>query len=296
MIAIMGASGKTGGGAAGLLLAAGEKVRVMGRSADRLKDFAAHGAEVAEGDVEDVAYLTRAFTGVDAAYVLMPPNLTAPDYRAQQVRMGEAIAKAVKASGVRNVVMLSSIGADQRAGTGPILGLRELEDRLRAIPDRNVLALRPGYFFENHLGTVGLVKHQGINGTAIDGDLPTAMVASHDIARAAADALKARDTKGFAVRELQGRRHMTMKEVTFVIGQAVGKPDLPYVQFSYDDLAQALIGMGFSESMAGLYAEMSRAFNEGRVRPTQPLGPDTATPTRFEDWVMDAYVAAYKAA
>lgn len=296
MIAIMGASGKTGGGAAGLLLATGEKVRVMGRSAERLKDLAAHGAEVAAGDAEDVAYLTRAFTGTDAAYVLMPPNLTAPDYRAQQVRMGEAIAKAVKASGLRQVVMLSSIGADQRTGTGPILGLHELEGRLRAIPDLNTLALRPGYFYDNTLGTVGLVKHQGINGSALDGDLALAMVATADIAGAAAEALKARDTKGFAVRELQGRRHMTQKEVTFTIGQAVGKPDLPYVQFSYDDLVQALVGMGFSRSMADLYAEMSRGFNEGIIRPTQPLGPDTATPTRFEDWVMDAYVAAYKAA
>ena len=296
MIAIMGASGKTGGGAAGLLLAAGEKVRVMGRSAERLKDFAAHGAEVAAGDAEDAAYLTKAFTGADAAYVLMPPNVTAPDYRAQQMRMGEAIAKGVKASRVPRVVMLSSIGADQRSGTGPIVGLRELEDRLKAISGVSVLALRPGYFYENHLGTVGLVKQQGINGSAIDGDLPTAMVASRDIAEAAAEALQAKDTTPFAIRELHGRRHMTMKEVTFVIGQAVGKPELPYVQFPYDDLVQALVGMGLSESMAGLYGEMSRAFNEGRIRPTLPLGPDTATPTRFEDWVMDAYLAAYKAA
>jgi len=296
MIAIMGATGKTGGGAAGLLLKAGEKVRVMGRSAERLKDFAAHGAEAAAGDAEDVGFLTRAFTGADAAYVLMPPNVTAADYRAQQTRMGEAIAKAVKASGVPQVVMLSSIGADQPTGTGPILGLRELEDRLRAIPGVNVLALRAGYFYENALGTVGLVKHEGINGAAIDGDLPLAMVASHDIAEAAAEALQARDTQGFAVRELQGRRLMTMKEVTFTIGQAVGKPDLHYVRFDYDDLVQALVGMGLSKSMADLYGEMSRAFNEGRIRPTQALGPDTVTPTRFEDWVMDTYVAAYKAA
>jgi uncharacterized protein YbjT (DUF2867 family) len=296
MIAIMGATGRTGGGAAGRLLKAGEKVRVLGRSAERLKDFAAHGAEVAAGDAEDAAYLARAFTGADAAYVLMPPNATAPDYRAQQTRMGEAIAKAVKASGVTQVVMLSSIGADRRAGTGPILGLRELEDRLRAIPGVNLLALRPGYFYENTLGTLGLVKREGINGAAIDGNLPIAMVASRDIAEAAAEALHARDTKGFAVRELQGRRHLTLKEVTFVIGQAVGKPDLPYVQFGYDDLSRALVGMGFSQSMADLYGEMSRAFNEGVIRPTQPLGPRTATATRFEDWVMDAYVATYKAA
>lgn len=296
MIAIMGATGKTGGGAARLLLEAGEKVRVMGRSAERLGSMKAAGAEVAAGDAADAAYLAKSFKGADAAYVLLPPNVTAPDYRAVQRATGEVITRAVRESGVPHVVLLSSIGAEQAEGTGPIVGLHALEESLKALPGVNTLALRPGYFFENHLGTVGLVKHEGINGSAIAPDLPTATLAARDIARAAADALKARDVSGFVVRELHGPALMTMREATDVIGRAIGKPDLPYVQFAYDDLVRALVGMGLSESMAGLYAEMSQGFNDGRIAPLEPHGPGNTTPTTFEDFVAETYVPAYEAA
>lgn len=296
MIAIMGASGKTGGGAARHLLEAGEKVRVLGRSAERLGALKAAGAGVAAGDAADAGYLAGAFRGADAAYVLLPPNVTAPDYRALQRATGEAITRAVRESGVPHVVLLSSIGAEQAEGTGPIVGLHELEEQLKAVPGVNVLALRPGYFFENHLGTVGLVKHEGINGSAIAPDLPSATLATTDIARAAASALKARDVSGFVVRELHGPALMTMREATDVIGRAIGKPDLPYVQFAYDDLIRALVGMGLSESMAGLYAEMSQGFNEGRIAPLEPQGPGNTTPTTFEAFVAETYVPAYEAA
>jgi uncharacterized protein YbjT (DUF2867 family) len=296
MITILGATGRTGGGAARRLLEAGERVRALGRSAEGLKALADRGAETRSGDAADAAFLTEALRGAEAAYVLVPPNPVSPDYPAEQARTVEAVARAVADSGVPRVVMLSSIGADRPEGTGPILGLRRLEERLKATPGVHVLALRPGYFFENHLGTIGLIRHQGINGAAVDPDLAIAAVATRDIAAAAAEALAARDFTGFAVRELQGPRNLSMREATRIIGAAIGKPDLPYVQFGYDDLKGALVRMGLSESMAGLYAEMSRAFNEGRIRATEPRGPRNTTATRFETFVEDTYLPAYRAA
>jgi hypothetical protein len=42
---------------------------------------------------------------------------------------------------------------------------------------------------------------------------------------------------------------------------------------------------GLSESFARLYVEMTRAFNEGKVKPRQGRTPENTTPTRFEDYV-----------
>jgi len=282
MIAVMGATGHTGGGVAAALLDAGRPVRVLGRSAERLAALAGRGAEPVVGDILDADTLSRAFTGAEAVYTLLPPTPQAADVPAEQDRIGEAVAAAVRASGVRRVVLLSSLGADQPSGTGPILGLRRQEERLRTIPGIDLLILRPGYFMENLRANLPLIEQQGINGGAIAGDVRFATVATRDIAAAAAGALLAGDFTGVSVRELLGPRDVTMEELTRILGARIGKPDLGYVQFSYDDFAAALVQAGLSPSMAGLYAEMSRAFNEGRIVSLAGRDERTATPTPFE--------------
>ena len=294
MIAIMGATGHTGGRLAESLLKSGEKVRALGRSKEKLSALAKLGAEVVTGDVSDAAHLTAAFRGADVVYTLMPPNPVSPDYRAEQDRMGEATARAIREAGVKKVVLLSSLGAEHPAGTGPIAGLHAQEQRLRALPGVDVLALRAGYFFENTYATLGMIKHQGMNGGAMKPDLSFAMVATRDIADFAAAAVKKRDWKGFTVRELLGPRDMTLGEATRILGERLGKPGLTYVQFGYDDLANALVGMGLSKSIADLYAEMSRAFNEGKIRSLEGRRKENTTPTRFEEFA-DQLVPAYQA-
>ena len=76
---------------------------------------------------------------------------------------------------------------------------------------------------------------------------------------------------------------------------ASGKPDLKYVQFPYADFASALVQMGISANMAGLYAEMARAFNEGKIKSREGRRPENTTPTRFEDFAEDL-ACAYEAA
>ena len=59
MYVIMGATGNIGSKLANILLDKGEKVKVIGRSAERLQPFVDHGAEAAVGDVSDVGFLTN---------------------------------------------------------------------------------------------------------------------------------------------------------------------------------------------------------------------------------------------
>jgi len=97
------------------------------------------------------------------------------------------------------------------------------------------------------------------------------------------------------VRELLGPRDLTQAEATRILGTRLGKPDLSYVQFPYADFIGALVQSGLSESVASLYAEMSRALNEGKVKSLEGRRPENTTPTRFEDFTAELE-AAYRAA
>ena len=293
MIVLMGATGNTGKVAAEALLSRGEKVRVLGRDAKKLQPFVARGAEVAAGDAADPAFLARAFAGADAAYTLIPPDMRAPDFRAHQDRVGEATVQALRQSGVKRVVFLSSVGADLPAGTGPIVGLHAQEERLRGL-GVDLLLLRPGYFFENLYASLPLIRHQGINGSAIAPEVKLSMIATRDIGAAAAAALAAKDFSGVQVRNLLGPRDYTMVEVTRILGAKIGKPDLAYVQFPYEAFGAALEQAGLTKDMARLYVEMSRAFNAGIVKPVGGRTPESTTPTPFESFASEL-AAAYGA-
>ncbi len=141
MYVILGASGHTGSIIANSLLLNGQKVRVIGRDAGRLERFVRRSAEAFTADVSDAAALTKAFSGARAAYLMLPP----PKSREDLERQSDAIAKAVKESGLRYAVHLSSYGAHVAPeGAGPIAGLRSSEQKLNAISGLNVLHLRAG--------------------------------------------------------------------------------------------------------------------------------------------------------
>jgi uncharacterized protein YbjT (DUF2867 family) len=292
-IAVMGATGNIGGRISEQLLAAGHAVRALGRSAEKLAGLKARGAEVLVGDATDAAFLARAFTGADAAFTLQPPSPVSPDYLAEMRRVGEAIASAVTQSGLKHVVALSSVGADRPSGTGPIAGLHEQEQRLKRLTGPHVLALRPGYFFENFFAVLGLIKHQGINGSGAAGRTTIPMTATQDIAAFAAKALAARDWTGFTVQELLGPRDLSFDEATRIVGAAIGKPDLAYVQFPYADYSAALQQAGLSKSVADLYAEMDKAFDDGLVKAVAGRTAANTTPTTFESFAATAIGPAY---
>jgi len=230
--------------------------------------------------------MKQAFQGADAVYTLLPYKVGEPNYRATQTLLGEAIIEGIRGSGVKNVVFVSSLGADQPAGTGMIDTMRELEQRLRSLvkstPGLNVLCLRAGSFFENFYAALDVIKHEGINADAVHPDLPIPMIASSDIADAAVAALTARDWQGFVVRELLGQRDLSYAEATRILGERIGLPELQYVQLSYDDLEQTLRAGGFAADVAPLYVDIARAVNEGRIKTLEGRNASNTTATRFE--------------
>jgi len=284
MIVITGATGKTGSAVAEALLAKGQKVRVIGRDAEKLKGFTAKGAEAAVGDLGDRAFLTKTFKGADAVYVLIPPNLGVADFRAYQKQIGETIVAAIKGSGVKYVVHLSSQGAHLPDRTGPIVGLHEQEERLNRLDGVNVLHLRPTYFMENLLMNIDLIKKMNIMGSAVRGNVKFAMIATKDIGVYASERLMKRDFSGKSVRDLLGQRDLSLDEAAAVIGKKLGKPDLKYVAFPYDDAEKGMVSMGLTPDMSRLYIEMSKALNDGLFAVNIPRTKENTTPTSIEEF------------
>ena len=290
MYVILGASGNTGSIISNFLLSKGKKVRVIGRDAGRLQGFVRKGAEAFTADLSDAAALTKAFRGARAAYLLLPPISSRED----QERESDAIAKAVKESRVRYAVYLSSYGAHVPEGTGPVTGLHSSEQKLNAISDLNVLHLRAAYFMENNVAAVGMIQGMGMFGHALLPGLKMPMIATRDVGAYAGQRLLELDFFGKQTRELLGERDLSMTEATAVIGWAIGKPDLRYVQFTYDQMQQGLTQMGFSPKKAAVYIEMFEAINAGILAPLEPRSPENTTPTSFEQFVQDVFVPAYR--
>jgi uncharacterized protein YbjT (DUF2867 family) len=292
---ITGATGNVGGAAAERLLARKAKVRVVGRSADRLKALAAKGAQPFVGSLNDRAAMRRAFDGATGAFVLIPPDPQAANFRAYQTKIADTLAEAVLSSRVPYVVTLSSVGAELPSGTGPIAGLHEMEQKLNTIASAHVMHLRAAYFLENHLWMIGAIKHAGIYPGAWAAELPVGMIATRDIGAEVARLLTERNWRGKSVHDLSGQRDVTMAEAARVLGAAIGKPDLRYVQVPYEEAEKGAIAVGIGASLAALYTEMTRAFNEGRIRPMTPRSPATTTPTSIEEFA-GTFAAAYGAA
>jgi uncharacterized protein YbjT (DUF2867 family) len=289
MYVVLGGSGNTGSIIADVLLAKGQKVRVVGRDVGRLQRFVRNGAEAYTADLSDAAALTKSFSGARAAYLLLPPL----NSREEQERQSDAIATAVKNSHLRYAVHLSSYGAHVPKGTGPVTGLYSSEQKLNAISDLNVLHLRAAYFMENNLTAIDMIHGMGLFGHALLPNLKVPMIATRDVGAYAAQHLLDLDFAGKQTRELLGERDLSMAEATAVIARSIGKPDLRYEQFSYDQVQQALAQMGFSPKKAAVYIEMFQAINAGLLAAQEPRSPQNSTPTSFEQFVQDVFAPAY---
>jgi uncharacterized protein YbjT (DUF2867 family) len=294
MYVITGATGHTGSIITRTLLAKGQKVRAIARSADHLKPLAELGAEPFPAEVTDTDALLKAFTGAKAVYLMIPPNMKTEDYRKYQDQVTRSYVAAIRQSSVEHVVMLSSFGADKPEGTGPVVGLHELEEQLNEIPALNALKLRAGYFMENTLTQIDVIKKMGITAGPLRPDLPIPMIATRDIGVRAAEELERLEFRGQQTQELLGPRDITMTEVATIIGKAIGKPDLTYTQVPDEQVREAMLQLGMTRNVADLIIEMAHAMNSGHMRALEPRSPKNTTPTSFETFVQEEFVPLFQ--
>src|ERR1044072_8783578 len=113
-----------------ILVKNNHEVTVISSNAQKAPAIEALGAKAAIGSITDTAFLTNAYKGADAIYTMVPPDFTAVNYKQHMTEVSKSILQAIKNSGVKRVVTLSSIGAHLSEGSGPISGLHETEQLL----------------------------------------------------------------------------------------------------------------------------------------------------------------------
>ncbi|MFL5744783.1 MAG: NmrA family NAD(P)-binding protein [Niastella sp.] len=244
------------------LIAQGHQVNVISSNASKAEDIRKLQAIPLIGSLEDYEFVKQSFQGSDAVYLMIPPNFSAPDYKAFTITVGKNYARAIQEAGISYVVNLSSSGSPL-AGQAPLLNYQNLETFLDELPALNVLHLRPGGFYSNFYGSIGLIKYQGVIGNNYDDTVDMVLSHPEDIADAAATAFS---TLAFTGKNVQYIISDTLngRQIAQMLGAAIGKPDLTWVQFPDEQLLQGLMQNGFSKDAAQHYiVDMGIAIREG---------------------------------
>lgn len=266
------------------LLEAGRKVTVISRSADKVADLVKRGARLVEGSIEDRATLDAALTGAEALFWLTPPP-THPDFLAWAAGVARDAAQVAKARGVKRVVVLSSIGAQNGPGSGPVGALKGVEEAFTAsIPD--VTILRPGFFMENLLRDVPSLARAGAIYSSHPSDKKFPMVAVADIAAKAAEVLLDGAWTGHRILGVHGPEDLSFAQATAIVSEALGRP-VKYVQVTLEDARKGMLGVGIPPWLADIFTEMYGAVLDGRLDPAEPRSRETTTPTPLARFARD---------
>lgn len=291
-ITITGSLGNIGRPLTILLTKAGHEVSVISSNAGRQSEIEALGAKALTGSVSDTAFLTSAFTGADAVFAMTPPNFGGSNIIHNTVLAGKSIASAVQAAGVKRVVMLSSVGADLPSGNGPIAALHQIEKVYNELENISVTFLRAGYFYTNFLGMTGMIEHAGILGGNYPASVALPLVYPPDIAAVAAEALQQKSTGKnilYVVSEV-----LTPDKVAATLGNAIGKPGLPWVSFTDEQSTQGMVQAGVPEEIAGLYTEMGAGFGKGLIQADfEKQGSPVSGTTQLDSFAKNEFAKAF---
>jgi uncharacterized protein YbjT (DUF2867 family) len=246
---------------------AGHTVTVITSNMERVKEIEGLGAMAAVGSVEDVNFIVKSFAGADAVYLMIPPNWTLTGgWLEYQQKVTRNYVDAIKTNKIKNVVLLSSVGADMRKGAGPVDGLGYAEERLSELKDVNVKILRPSYFFYNLFGMASMIKHMNMLGSNFgSSDEKLVMVHTNDIADVVSEELLGLKFKGHTIRYIASdERHP--KEIAEVLSKAIGKPGTPWVEFTDDQALQGMLQNNLPKTIAEGYVELGAALRTGKAQ------------------------------
>jgi len=281
---ILGATGQIGSQITQSLLGLGHKIRVVSRNRDSLNTFVAKGAEPFVCHLDDSRKLTEAFSDVEGAFTLIPPDLSAPNVREFMRNTSRAQVKAIQDSGINRVAILSSIGAHIPDNDSHISGHYEHEQRLATLTDVDLHIFRPDYFMENVLFSAGTIQNMNFWSSPLKADLPLNMTATKDIAAHVVSALTEDQETG--VKELIGHDSISCIEATSIMAEILNRPDLKYVEATYEDTKNAIIQYrGASENYTDDLINMYKAYNDGILIPEHSRTPENTTSTSYREFV-----------
>ena len=285
-IAIATPYGHIGRRLTSLLLDAGEDLLLLPHDPDKLDADVRDRTTVRPVELEDADALVEATRGADALFWLSPPGMHTPAHRDWYRQLGRAAAHAVEANGIGHVVNLSSQGAHNADGMGPVSGLHDVEQALNAT-DAAVTHLRPGFFMENFAEQRDAIENAGAVFVPAPPSTTIPMIATRDIADAAARVLRDRSWSGKRVLGLHGPRDYSYEEAASIIGDVLGR-EVRAQQVPREAVVEQFQGYGVNDdwarSLAELYANIG---NEAFLDGTEPRTAETTTPTTLRQFAED---------
>lgn len=263
-IIVTGSLGNIGKNLTTELLKSNHEVIVITSQTDRQNDIENLGAKAAIGSINDTEFLTKTFIGADAVFAMTPPNLGGANVIENTKNAGKAFAKAFETANVKRVVMLSSIGADLPTGTGPIEGLYQIEQIYNQLENVNITFLRAGYFYTNYYNDAPMIKNAGIMGGNLPATAQIPLVHPRDIAAAAAEELQ-KSSEGKNIRYIVSD-YRKAEEIAKVLGAEIGKPELPWVEFSDAESLKGMMDAGIPQEISQLYTDMGASLKSGAIQ------------------------------
>ena len=239
-------------------------VTVISSKAEKRKDIEALGAAAAIGSLEDAGFLTATFTGADAVYCMVPPKNYfdhSLDLMAYYRDIVSNYVQAIRASGVKRVVYLSSVGAHLSEGSGLIMGHHFGEAIMNQLLDVAITFMRPVGFYYNLYSFVPMIKEKGFIAANYGAEENLVWVSPIDIAAAVAEELETPFT-GRNVRYVVSEE-LTGNETASILGAAIGKPDLKWILISDEEMQSGLETAGMNPRIAAGLAEMFGSQHRG---------------------------------
>jgi len=270
-------------------------VTVVTSKLDKAGEINARGAKPVVGSVEDLDFLKKAFAGMDAAYLMIPPTFSPSGSWAEyQKKVTDHYIAAIRSSGIRHVVLLSSVGAHLGKGAGPVDGLSVAEWHFSQLKDVHLKIVRPSYFYYNLMGMIPLIKNMNIMGSNFgDTDEKLVLTDTGDIADVVADDLLQLKFKGHSIRYIASdERHP--REIAEVLGKAIGKPGLPWVTFKDEDALNGMLQGGLNADVAKGYVELGASLRNGTMQADYWKNRPQLGKVKLEHFAK-AFAAAYSA-
>lgn len=268
------------------LIAEGHQITVISSNESKKNNIESLGATAAIGSITDLNFLVKTFAGADAVFAMTPPNMGFENVVENTINAGKNYAEAIKKTGTKRLVMLSSIGAESAVENGPIKGLHFIEKAYNDLEDISVTFLRAGYFYINFFNDIPLIKNAGVIGSNYPGNINVPLVHPHDIAKAAAEEL-VKNQKGKDIRYIVSDLRKG-SDLAKVFGSAIGKHELTWVEFSDEESLNGMLQAGLPKEIAELYTEMGRGIRNGILQKDfDEHGAPIDGETKIEDFAKE---------
>jgi uncharacterized protein YbjT (DUF2867 family) len=240
------------------LIAAGNQVQVITHSASRVAEIEKLGAKALVGSIDDVAFLTTAFTGADAVYLMLTGMGPAgSDPVALGKIQGARYREALDAAKAPYAVDLSSVGADQGPEVGALHAYNLMETELKRATHTTFTFIRPVGFFGNLRANFAQMQTQHVYANNFGPDIQSGWTDPSDIATAVLEAFAQVPAQN-QVRYVLSQ-WLTGHELVAGLATSLDIPDLQWVTITDAQKEAALVKAGMPAIVAHQMTQMSAA-------------------------------------